>query len=158
MFRPQVVDVSGNTMASQRVVPLTRLRPGYRHLRLHNELDQPLPLSQLFLCCQFLDGDLVDYDDADDLGLEMEDAAAGDVYRETAAPVAASDGDGGVGRLSKRGSSSSLLSRQQTGSPGGGIAGPRAERKTRMSFLVVHDISEQSPYAILKVCALSVKN
>ena len=30
-------------------------RPGYRHLRLHNELDQPLPLSQLFLCSQFND-------------------------------------------------------------------------------------------------------
>ena len=53
--------------------------------------------------------------------------------------------------MSKRGSSSSLLSRQQQmGSPGGGMQ-PRAERKTRMSFLVVHDISEQSPYAILKV-------
>ena len=34
------------------------------------------------------------------------------------------------------------------GSPIGGM--PRAERKTRMSILVVHDISEQSPYAILK--------
>ena len=53
------------------------------------------------------------------------------------------------GRLSKRGSSSSLLSRQQQmGSPIGGM--PRVERKMRMSFLVVHDISEQSPYAILK--------
>ena len=34
------------------------------------------------------------------------------------------------------------------GSPIGGM--PRVERKMRMSFLVVHDISEQSPYAILK--------
>ena len=43
------------------------------------------------------------------------------------------------------------------GSPIGGGMQPRhgAERKTRMSFLVVHDISEQSPYAILKVNAYS---
>ena len=66
--------MASNAVASQRVVPLTRLRPGYRHLRLHNELDQPLPLSQLFLCSQFLDGDLVDDDDdADHLGAEEND-------------------------------------------------------------------------------------
>ena len=78
--------MASNAVASQRVVPLTRLRPGYRHLRLHNELDQPLPLSQLFLCSQFLDGDLVDDDDGTDhLGAEE-----GDVFKDSG--VAVEDG------------------------------------------------------------------
>ena len=83
-----MVDVASNAVASQRVVPLTRLRPGYRHLRLHNELDQPLPLSQLFLCSQFLDGDLVDDDDhgANHLGAEE-----GDVFKDSG--VAVEDGE-----------------------------------------------------------------
>ena len=81
------MDVASNAVASQRVVPLTRLRPGYRHLRLHNELDQPLPLSQLFLCSQFLDGDLVDDDDAVD---HLGGAEEGDVYKDC--PVVCEDG------------------------------------------------------------------
>ena len=88
----QVVDVASNAVASQRVVPLTRLRPGYRHLRLHNELDQPLPLSQLFLCSQFLDGDLVDDDDDDDCaGVgHLGGAEEGDGYKDS--PVLCEDG------------------------------------------------------------------
>ena len=74
-------------------------RPGYRHLRLHNETDHPLPLSQLFLCSQFNEDDDI---------ISAEDSNA-------AAP------------------SSEKLGRK------------------RMSFLVVHDISDASPYAILKV-------
>ena len=83
-----VVDVASNAVASQRVVPLTRLRPGYRHLRLHNELDQPLPLSQLFLCSQFLDGDLVDDDDD---AIDHLAAEEGDVFKDS--PVAVEDGE-----------------------------------------------------------------
>ena len=63
-------------------------------------MDQPLPLSQLFLCTQYLDGDLVEH--------PPRNAAAPEIQR------------------------------------------PEPARK-RMSFLVVHDISEHSPYAILKV-------
>ena len=70
-------------MVSQRVVPLMRLRPGYRHLRLHNELDQPLPLSQLFLCSQFLDGDLV-YDDD---GTDHLEAQEGDIFKDSGVAV-----------------------------------------------------------------------
>ena len=77
--------MASNMVASQRVVPLTRLRPGYRHLRLHDELDQPLPLSQLFLCSQFLDGDLVDDDGTNHLGAEE-----GDVFKDSG--VALEDG------------------------------------------------------------------
>ena len=75
--------MASNMVASQRVVPLTRLRPGYRHLRLHNELDHPLPLSQLFLCSQFLDGDLVyDDDGTDHLG-----AQEGDIFKDSGVAV-----------------------------------------------------------------------
>jgi hypothetical protein len=59
-IRFTVVDVTSNLTMAQRVVPVNRLRPGYRHLRLHNDQDQPLPLTQLFLCSQFNDGGLED--------------------------------------------------------------------------------------------------
>ncbi len=96
---------SGGVAVAQRVIPVQRLRPGYRHIRLHNELDQPLPLSQLFLCTQFLDGDLV-----------MEDPPQ---FQQPPLPP---------------------------------VPKPRLEMtRKRLSFLVVHDISDSSPYAILKV-------
>lgn len=96
-IRFTVVDVTSNLTTAQRVVPVGRLRPGYRHLRLHNEMDQPLPLSQLFLCSQFSDGEECCLDS------DLSSASAGKLGRK------------------------------------------------RMSFLVVHDVSESSPYAILKV-------
>ena len=97
-IRFSVVDVTSNVTLAQRVLPLSRLRPGYRHLRLHNEMDQPLPLSQLFLCSQF------------NQEIEMEDEAG----------------------------ASEIPTSEKLG-------------RKRLSFLVVHDISDQSPYAILKV-------
>lgn len=92
-LRFTVVDVISNMTMAQRVVPLNRLRPGYRHLRLHNEMDQPLPLSQLFLFSHFSE--------------ESEQLSSEEPMEK-------------LGRK-------------------------------RMSFLVVHDISDSSPYAILKV-------
>ena len=56
-IRFNIVDVTSNAVTAQRVVPVSRLRSGYRHLRLHNEQDQPLPLSQLFICSQ-IDSDV----------------------------------------------------------------------------------------------------
>ena len=104
-----VLDVGSNFVTAQRIVPVTKLRPGYRHLRLHNEHDQPLPLSQLFLCSQFLDGDLVE-----------EESAKGSAIK------------GGHINVNP-------------------VSGGETVSKKRMSFLVVHDISEHAPYAILKV-------
>ena len=114
-IRFTILDVSANIVTAQRVVPVTKLRSGYRHLRLHNDVDQPLPLSQLFLCTQFLDGDLVE-----------EDGPQGSRIPGSAGSKAASSGGSASGATE---------------------TGPRK----RMSFLVVHDISEHSPYAILKV-------
>ena len=99
-IRFNVIDVTSNLTTAQRVIPVNRLRPGYRHLRLHNEQDLPLPLTQLFLCSQFNEEEVVEDDD-----------------------TLPSDEMPTAGQLNRK----------------------------RMSFLVVHDLSEQSPYAILKV-------
>eukprot|EP00095_Tigriopus_kingsejongensis_P008940 snap_masked-scaffold199_size265817-processed-gene-1.12 protein:Tk08940 transcript:snap_masked-scaffold199_size265817-processed-gene-1.12-mRNA-1 annotation:"1-phosphatidylinositol -bisphosphate phosphodiesterase epsilon-1-like" len=114
-IRFTVLDVASNMLTAQRVVPVTKLKQGYRHLRLHNELDQPLPLSQLFLCSHIVDGDLVE----DDEELTICISKAG-----PRVPI----GPGAIGT-------------GKSDQPG----------RKRMSFLVVHDISEHSPYAILKV-------
>ena len=67
-------------------------------------MDQPLPLSQLFLCSQFNEE-------------EVDDRHANEDYSSAATNA------------------------------------PNSEKlgRKRMSFLVVHDISDSSPYAILKV-------
>ena len=36
-------------MLGHRVLPLEGLRPGYRHICLRNEVNQPLPLASLFV-------------------------------------------------------------------------------------------------------------
>ena len=48
-IRFAVVDVNSNHLCAQRVVPLQALRPGYRHLRLHNAINHPLSIGSLFL-------------------------------------------------------------------------------------------------------------
>ncbi|XP_065340527.1 uncharacterized protein LOC135939859 isoform X4 [Cloeon dipterum] len=47
--RFSVMDANTNHLLSQRVLPLTRLRPGYRHVRLRSPQNQPLQLSTLFV-------------------------------------------------------------------------------------------------------------
>jgi len=47
--RFSVLDANTNHLLSQRVLPLTRLRPGYRHIRLRSPQNQPLQLSTLFV-------------------------------------------------------------------------------------------------------------
>ncbi|XP_059477759.1 uncharacterized protein LOC132198045 isoform X2 [Neocloeon triangulifer] len=47
--RFSVMDANTNHLLSQRVLPLTRLRPGYRHVRLRSPQNQPMQLSTLFV-------------------------------------------------------------------------------------------------------------
>jgi len=47
--RFSVIDANSNHLISQRVLPLTSLRPGYRHIRLRSPQNQPLQLSTLFV-------------------------------------------------------------------------------------------------------------
>lgn len=44
-----VLDASTNHLLSQRIVPIKHLRPGYRHVRLRNNQNNPLPVSTLFV-------------------------------------------------------------------------------------------------------------
>uniref|UniRef100_A0A0L8ICG3 Phosphoinositide phospholipase C n=2 Tax=Octopus bimaculoides TaxID=37653 RepID=A0A0L8ICG3_OCTBM len=44
-----VIDTSTGHMVLQRIIPLKHLRPGYRHVRLRNPLNQPTELATLFI-------------------------------------------------------------------------------------------------------------
>ena len=44
-----VTDASTSHVVSQRIVPFSSLRPGYRHLRLRSPSNQPLELATLFI-------------------------------------------------------------------------------------------------------------
>ncbi len=117
-LRFTVIDVTSNMTTAQRVVPIQKLRPGYRHLRLHNEMDQPLPLSQLFLCSQFNEAD--------------------EEFQDEASVMEASNLSGEAKMATNFSHNSHMPNSERLG-------------RKRMSFLVVHDISDNSPYAILKV-------
>ena len=52
-LRFTVTDVATNHVTAQRVIPINFLRPGYRHVRLNNMQNQPLPLSSLFIFTKF---------------------------------------------------------------------------------------------------------
>ena len=52
-LRLTVTDVASNHVTAQRVIPINYLRPGYRHVRLNNTQNQPLPLSSLFIHTKF---------------------------------------------------------------------------------------------------------
>ena len=43
-----VYDENGK-MLGHRVIPVRGLRPGYRHIHLRNEINQPMPLATLFV-------------------------------------------------------------------------------------------------------------
>lgn len=48
-----MTDVASNHVTAQRVIPINHLQPGYRHVRLNNTQNQPLPLSSLFIHTKF---------------------------------------------------------------------------------------------------------
>lgn len=52
-LRLTVTDVASNHVTAQRVIPINHLQPGYRHVRLNNTQNQPLPLSSLFIHTKF---------------------------------------------------------------------------------------------------------
>jgi len=45
-----IVDASTNHPLAQRVVPLTSMLYGFRHIDMHNMRNRPLPLTSLFVC------------------------------------------------------------------------------------------------------------
>lgn len=48
-LRFMVTDANTSHIVSQRIVPFSSLRPGYRHLRLRSHSNQPLELATLFI-------------------------------------------------------------------------------------------------------------
>ncbi|XP_072523775.1 1-phosphatidylinositol 4,5-bisphosphate phosphodiesterase epsilon-1 isoform X2 [Salminus brasiliensis] len=48
-LRLAVVENNSSQMTAQRIVPLKALKPGYRHLQLRNQHNEPLEVSSLFL-------------------------------------------------------------------------------------------------------------
>ncbi|KAG8182202.1 hypothetical protein JTE90_004139 [Oedothorax gibbosus] len=48
-IRFSVTDMGSNHLTAQRVIPLGKMRQGYRHVRLRNAHNQPLQLSTLFV-------------------------------------------------------------------------------------------------------------
>ncbi len=52
-LRFTVTDVASNHVTAQRVIPINFLRSGYRHVRLNNSQNQPLPLTSLFVSTKF---------------------------------------------------------------------------------------------------------
>ncbi|XP_064077346.1 1-phosphatidylinositol 4,5-bisphosphate phosphodiesterase epsilon-1-like isoform X2 [Macrobrachium nipponense] len=48
-LRLTVTDTATGHMTAQRILPLRCLRRGYRHIRLRNQQNQPLPVSTLFI-------------------------------------------------------------------------------------------------------------
>ena len=49
-----VYDENGK-MLGHRVIPVRGLRPGYRHIHLRNEINQPAPLATLFIYLEVRD-------------------------------------------------------------------------------------------------------
>ncbi|XP_069959980.1 1-phosphatidylinositol 4,5-bisphosphate phosphodiesterase epsilon-1 isoform X3 [Cherax quadricarinatus] len=48
-LRLTITDIATGHMTAQRILPLRCLRRGYRHVRLRNQQNQPLPVSTLFI-------------------------------------------------------------------------------------------------------------
>jgi phosphatidylinositol phospholipase C epsilon len=96
-LRFTVVDIATSVPTAQQVIPVRRLRPGYRNVALCDMKGQRLPLSALFILSVFHPDSL----------------------------------------------------------PRGEPPSEEHLQRKRMSFLVVHDVSEQDPYAILKVTSES---
>ncbi|XP_025829637.1 1-phosphatidylinositol 4,5-bisphosphate phosphodiesterase epsilon-1-like [Agrilus planipennis] len=48
-LRFSIIDASSSHLLAQRILPVKRLKPGYRHLRLRNPQNRPLNMSTLFL-------------------------------------------------------------------------------------------------------------
>lgn len=139
-IRFTVMDVASNHVTAQRVIPINFLRPGYRHVRLNNTQNQPLPLTSLFIHTKF-----------EEEGYDM-------VHSKPSLPLAVpavkDDPDTEEDR-----SPTAVASPSQEENPEGTGA-----VKRRMFFLIIYGVqnvsvgaqaapsrSEEEPYLILKV-------
>lgn len=109
-LRLTVSDAASGHALAQRTLPLSLLRPGYRHVRLHDVQNRPLPVSTLFI-----------YSRMDEEGSE---------------PLAASATD------PSGGTSEDELDATPC---------PRPSGRRKTFFLMVHDVTPEQPYTIVRV-------
>lgn len=151
------MDVASNHITAQRVIPINYLRPGYRHVRLNNTQNQPLPLTSLFIHTKF-------EEDGYDV-VHSKIAASLSVHTPQVSEAVSGSGCSAAGGDEDR-------SPTNIGSPNhqdqeiaeGGGAGAVATIKRRMFFLIIYGVqnvgtgsqstpsrNEEEPYVILKV-------
>lgn len=146
-LRLTVTDVASNHVSAQRVVPINYLRPGFRHIRLNNTQNQPLPLSSLFIHTKF-----------EEEGYDV-------VHGKPTLPLLSVPPVGNKDELDAgddERSPTAVTSPSQEENPDG----PGAAVKRRMFFLIVYGVqnvggaaaqaaapnrNEEEPYVILKV-------
>lgn len=132
-LRFSVLDASTSHLIAQRVVPLTRLRGGYRHIRLRSTQNQPLQLATLFIYSR-VEEESLDYGTAGEDALTLGGGSDGSV------PIATIKAHRG----SRGGESGPDMSNKKDPYSG-------APLKRRMFFLMVHGVVPDEPYTILKI-------
>jgi phosphatidylinositol phospholipase C epsilon len=130
--RFSILDANTNHLLAQRVLPLTRLKPGYRHIRLRSPQNQPLQLSTLFV-----------YSRTEEESLDT--VENGDVpHSGGGGTITVPGSEKNIGRLGKEKTADQELMTTVSES----ITVPL---KRRMFFLMVHGVVPDEPYTILKI-------
>ena len=148
-LRLTVTDVASNHITAQRVIPINYLRPGYRHVRLNNTQNQPLPLSSLFIHTKF------EEDGYDVIHNKIPVPLSVPQLSETVNGSCSAGGD------EDRSPTNMGSPNQEEGAGGEGAV---ATIKRRMFFLIIYGVqnvgtgsqstpsrNEEEPYVILKV-------
>lgn len=117
-------------MVSQRVVPLKSLKQGYRHVRLKNSQNQPLPLSTIFV-----------YSSSQEEGMEL---GAGPNFRNP------EDSNPSLELAKKLSSTSNDFARTE-GKDNASSAIPYVAIRRRVFFLAVYGVVSDDTTTILKV-------
>jgi len=129
-IRFAVIDTASGHVASQRVVPITALKQGYRHLRLRSATNQPLPLASLFV-----------FTSSQEEGMEVAVQSYHSVDIEPSGGIAAE-----LAAMRRRTAPTVDLTRLESRDTIGS-----APVRRRMFFLVVHGVIVDEPSTILKI-------
>ncbi|XP_022238999.1 1-phosphatidylinositol 4,5-bisphosphate phosphodiesterase epsilon-1-like [Limulus polyphemus] len=124
-LRFSVFDMSTSHITAQRVLPLKCLRQGYRHIRLRNPQNQPLPLSTLFI-----------YSKSEEEGLEL--PQRNDETLETTS-------QGRRAKTKQKDGTTVEISKHDVAS----VGGVPSKRKT--FFLMIYGVVPEESSTILKV-------
>lgn len=148
-LRFTVTDVASNHVTSQRVIPINYLRPGYRHVRLNNTQNQPLPLTSLFIHTTFEEEgcDVVHSKSSLPLSIPTKDAADADT--EDTSPTAVTptscrdDNPEATGAVKRRMFFLIIYGVQNVG-PGAPVAPSRSEEEPYLILKVTQDCTSET--------------